>query len=91
MRPPAFARPHSKICENLVPTEDATTVVKLYQAGGVLLGKLATHEFANGEPTFELLAGCDNRAPLAQLCIDHMQFGSINPCGRAGSPQRPAE
>jgi aspartyl-tRNA(Asn)/glutamyl-tRNA(Gln) amidotransferase subunit A len=25
---------HSKICENLVPTEDATTVAKLYQAGG---------------------------------------------------------
>src|SRR6201998_3920275 len=28
---------HSKICENLVPTEDATTAAKLYQAGGVLL------------------------------------------------------
>ena len=39
---------HSKICKNLVPTEDATTVAKLYQAGGVLLGKLATHEFAHG-------------------------------------------
>ena len=37
---------HSKICENLVPTEDATTVTKLYQAGAVLVGKLATHEFA---------------------------------------------
>jgi len=45
---------HSKICENLVPTEDATTVAKLYQAGGVLLGKLATHEFAHGGPTFDL-------------------------------------
>jgi hypothetical protein len=32
---------HSKICENLVPTEDATTVAKLYQAGAVLIGKLA--------------------------------------------------
>src|ERR1700739_1034409 len=30
---------HSKICEHLVPTEDATTVAKLYQAGAVLLGK----------------------------------------------------
>jgi len=45
---------HSKICENLVPTEDATTVTKLYQAGGVLLGKLATHEFAHGGPSFDL-------------------------------------
>jgi aspartyl-tRNA(Asn)/glutamyl-tRNA(Gln) amidotransferase subunit A len=45
---------HSKICENVVPTEDATTVTKLYQAGGVLLGKLATHEFAHGGPSFDL-------------------------------------
>jgi aspartyl-tRNA(Asn)/glutamyl-tRNA(Gln) amidotransferase subunit A len=45
---------HSKICENLVPTEDATTVAKLHQAGGVLLGKLATHEFAHGGPSFDL-------------------------------------
>ena len=51
---------HSKICENLVPTEDATTVVKLYQAGGVLLGKLATHEFAHGGPSFDL--PCRRRA-----------------------------
>jgi aspartyl-tRNA(Asn)/glutamyl-tRNA(Gln) amidotransferase subunit A len=45
---------HSKICENLVPTEDATTVTKLYKAGAVLLGKLATHEFAHGGPSFDL-------------------------------------
>jgi aspartyl-tRNA(Asn)/glutamyl-tRNA(Gln) amidotransferase subunit A len=45
---------HSKICENLVPTEDATTVAKLYQAGAVLLGKLTTHEFAHGGPSFDL-------------------------------------
>jgi aspartyl-tRNA(Asn)/glutamyl-tRNA(Gln) amidotransferase subunit A len=45
---------HSKICENLVPTEDATTVAKLYEAGAILLGKLATHEFAHGGPSFDL-------------------------------------
>jgi aspartyl-tRNA(Asn)/glutamyl-tRNA(Gln) amidotransferase subunit A len=45
---------HSKICENLVPTDDATTVTKLYGAGAVLLGKLATHEFAHGGPSFDL-------------------------------------
>src|SRR4249919_113351 len=45
---------HSKICENLVPSEDATTVTKLHQAGAILLGKLATHEFAHGGPSFDL-------------------------------------
>jgi Asp-tRNA(Asn)/Glu-tRNA(Gln) amidotransferase A subunit family amidase len=45
---------HSKFCENLVPTEGATIVTKLYQAGGVLLGKLASHEFAHGGPSFDL-------------------------------------
>jgi aspartyl-tRNA(Asn)/glutamyl-tRNA(Gln) amidotransferase subunit A len=45
---------HSKICENYVPSEDATTVTRLYHAGGILLGKLATHEFAHGGPSFDL-------------------------------------
>ena len=45
---------HSKICENLVPSEDATAVTKLYHAGAVLIGKLATHEFAHGGPSFDL-------------------------------------
>ena len=33
---------------------DATTVVKLRDAGAILLGKLATHEFAHGGPSFDL-------------------------------------
>ena len=45
---------HSKVCIDNVPTEDATTVKKLYAAGAVLLGKLATHEFAHGGPSFDL-------------------------------------
>jgi aspartyl-tRNA(Asn)/glutamyl-tRNA(Gln) amidotransferase subunit A len=45
---------HSKICETYVPAEDATTVARLYRAGAVLLGKLATHEFAHGGPSFDL-------------------------------------
>jgi aspartyl-tRNA(Asn)/glutamyl-tRNA(Gln) amidotransferase subunit A len=40
---------HSKICETL-----ATTVAKLHRAGAVLMGKLATHEFAHGGPSFDL-------------------------------------
>jgi aspartyl-tRNA(Asn)/glutamyl-tRNA(Gln) amidotransferase subunit A len=45
---------HSKVCIDTVPAADATTVEKLYAAGGVLTGKLATHEFAHGGPSFDL-------------------------------------
>lgn len=45
---------HSKICIDNIPGEDATTTRKLYEAGAVLLGKLATHEFAHGGPSFDL-------------------------------------
>jgi aspartyl-tRNA(Asn)/glutamyl-tRNA(Gln) amidotransferase subunit A len=45
---------HSRICADYVPSEDATTVTRLYRAGMVLLGKLATHEFAHGGPSFDL-------------------------------------
>jgi aspartyl-tRNA(Asn)/glutamyl-tRNA(Gln) amidotransferase subunit A len=46
---------HSKQLANNVPTEDAATVRNLRGAGAVLMGKLATHEFAHGGPTFDLL------------------------------------
>src|SRR5689334_3583675 len=45
---------HSRVCIDAVPTADATTVRKLYDAGAVLTGKLATHEFAHGGPSFDL-------------------------------------
>ena len=45
---------HSKVCADNIPTEDATTTSKLRDAGAVLLGKLATHEFAHGGPSFDL-------------------------------------
>src|SRR5690242_19208809 len=45
---------HSRICLDTVPPADATTVRKLYKAGAVLTGKLATHEFAHGGPSFDL-------------------------------------
>ena len=45
---------HSKLLENNVPTQDAVTVTKLADAGTVLLGKLSTHEFAMGGPSFDL-------------------------------------
>ena len=44
----------SKVCRDNVPAADATCTRKLYEAGGVLLGKLQTHEFAHGGPSFDL-------------------------------------
>src|SRR5260370_30898535 len=45
---------HSKQLEHNVPTRDAHTVKKWADAGTVMLGKLATHEFAFGGPSFDL-------------------------------------
>lgn len=45
---------HSRVCIGNIPDRDAATVTKLYEAGAVLLGKLATHEFAHGGPSFDL-------------------------------------
>ncbi|MFC7476352.1 amidase [Dankookia sp. GCM10030260] len=39
---------HSRVLAGNVPTGDAATTAKLEAAGMVLLGKLATHEFARG-------------------------------------------
>jgi aspartyl-tRNA(Asn)/glutamyl-tRNA(Gln) amidotransferase subunit A len=45
---------HSKIFADRVPTEDATIATKLREAGGVLIGKTATFEFAIGGPSWDL-------------------------------------
>ncbi len=45
---------HSRTCIDRVPAKDSTAVARLRAAGGVLLGKLATHEFAHGGPSFDL-------------------------------------
>lgn len=45
---------HSKTCADRIPTEDATTTAKLLAAGAILMGKLSTHEFAHGGPSFDL-------------------------------------
>ena len=45
---------HSRVFANRIPTEDATATTKLYEAGAVLLGKLATHEMAHAGPSFDL-------------------------------------
>ncbi len=45
---------HSRTRADYVPAFDATTVTKLYESGAILLGKLSTHEFAHGGPSFDL-------------------------------------
>ena len=45
---------HSRVLIDHVPQEDAVTVARLAEAGTVMLGKLATHEFAWGGPSFDL-------------------------------------
>lgn len=44
----------SKVGMTNIPQEDAATTAKLIDAGGVLMGKLQTHEFAHGGPSFDL-------------------------------------
>lgn len=44
----------SAVCADNVPAQDATTTRKLLDAGAILLGKLQTHEFAHGGPSFDL-------------------------------------
>ncbi len=45
---------HSKLRLDNIPPADSVVAAKFTEAGGVLLGKLATHEFAIGGPSFDL-------------------------------------
>ncbi len=45
---------HSRILADNVAVTDAGVTQRLKQAGAVLMGKLATHEFAIGGPSFDL-------------------------------------
>jgi aspartyl-tRNA(Asn)/glutamyl-tRNA(Gln) amidotransferase subunit A len=45
---------HSKILESNVAASDAAVTQRLRSAGGVFVGKLSTHEFAIGGPSFDL-------------------------------------
>jgi aspartyl-tRNA(Asn)/glutamyl-tRNA(Gln) amidotransferase subunit A len=45
---------HSRVFLDRIPSQDATATRKLYEAGAVLLGKLATHEMAHAGPSFDL-------------------------------------
>ena len=45
---------HSKVMQDHVPRADAFSVARLRDAGAIILGKRATHEFALGGPSFDL-------------------------------------
>src|SRR5246127_791805 len=46
----------SRLLQDNIPDTDAACAEKLAQAGTVLIGKTATHEFADGGPSFDLPA-----------------------------------
>ncbi len=70
---------HSALFKDHVPAADATTVRKLREAGAIVLGKLATHEFATGGPSFDL-PWPPARNPWN---LDHMPGGSSSGSGAA--------
>ena len=69
----------SKVYIDRVPAEDATTTARLKAAGGIVLGKLAMHEFALGGPDFT------TPFPPARnpWNLDHITGGSSSGSGSA--------
>lgn len=69
----------SKVDIDRVPTQDATATSRLKAAGGILLGKLAMHEFALGGPDFT------TPFPPARnpWNLDHITGGSSSGSGSA--------
>jgi aspartyl-tRNA(Asn)/glutamyl-tRNA(Gln) amidotransferase subunit A len=45
---------HSKILVDNIANADAVVIQKLRQAGAIIMGKMSTHEFAIGGPSFDL-------------------------------------
>src|ERR1700732_3091692 len=70
----------SKLLQDNIPDSDATCAEKLAAAGTVLLGKLTTHEFADGGPSFDL------PAPPARnpWNTEHFTAGSSSRTGAGG-------
>ena len=69
----------SRLLAGNVPAEDAACAARLAAAGTVLMGKLTTHEFADGGPSFDL--------PKPPACNpwnpDHFTAGSSSGTGAA--------
>jgi len=70
---------HSKLCQDHVPAQDAHLVTLLKAAGAVLMGKLATWEFALGGPSWDL----PWPPALNPWNLDHLPGGSSSGAGAA--------
>ena len=71
----------SRVMADRVPVEDATTTARLREAGAVLLGKLAMHEFALGGPD------PSSGFPVARnpWSVEHIPGGSSSGSGTAAA------
>jgi len=69
----------SRTTQSRIPDKDATSVAKLRAAGGIMLAKLTTHEFAHGGPSFDL-PWPPARNPWN---LDHFTGGSSSGSGAA--------
>src|ERR1043166_520865 len=72
---------HSKLRQDYVPAADAEIVTRLKAGGGIMLGKLATWEFALGGPSFDLPCP-PARNPWNP---DHLPGGSSSGAGAAAA------
>ncbi len=70
---------HSRLLENNISDADAVSVARLKAAGGIVVGKLSTHEFAFGGPSHDL------PWPAARnpWNLDHIPGGSSSGSGAA--------
>jgi aspartyl-tRNA(Asn)/glutamyl-tRNA(Gln) amidotransferase subunit A len=70
---------HSALLKDRVPQENSSCTEQLFAAGAVLMGKLATHEFATGGPAYDL--------PWPPACnpwlLDRFPGGSSSGAGAA--------
>jgi aspartyl-tRNA(Asn)/glutamyl-tRNA(Gln) amidotransferase subunit A len=69
----------SKLLQDNIPEADAACAEKLAAAGTVLMGKLTTHEFADGGPSFDL----PKRPARNPWNTDHFTAGSSSGTGAA--------
>ena len=69
----------SRVLLDHVPTEDAAAAVRMREAGGTLLGKLMTYEFATAGPSFDLAFP----AAVNPRAMDRITGGSSSGCAAA--------
>src|SRR2546423_11184052 len=74
---------HSKVMQDHVPKADAFSVKRLRDAGAIVMGKLATHEFAFGGPSLDL-PWPPARHPWDTTRLTRRPSSGTRPSGAAG-------